>query len=272
MKEIGIKVILSTSNHQQTDGQSERKIQEIQTYFRIYMDFEQKNWKELCPIAQYAINDAESSSTKETPSFVLFGFRRNEKTDEKDVPRQKKMEIIHNEIRNELEWTKDLQKRYYDKNRVEAITLKEGEKVYLRRRNMGEKRFNIRTQRRSSKFDYRKLGPFLVKRCLDYDNYELKLPDRMKIHPVFHISLLSKTVNQENEENIEVHNEDEFEVERIINKRIRKGQVEYLIKWLGYDISETTWEPTKNLFCPDKIQEFEASNSETPGRVIGERS
>ena len=58
MNEIGTTVVLSTSYHQQTDGQTERKIQELQVYFRIYMDYQQTNWLHICPIAQYAINDA----------------------------------------------------------------------------------------------------------------------------------------------------------------------------------------------------------------------
>ena len=91
MKNDGIKVTLSTAHHQQTDGQSERKIQEVQTYFRIYMDFEQKNWKRICPTAQYALNNAESTATKETPNFAVFGTNRNEKKSEhgrmKIIPR-----------------------------------------------------------------------------------------------------------------------------------------------------------------------------------------
>jgi hypothetical protein len=50
---------------------------------------------------------------------------------------------------------------------------------------------------------------------------------------------------------------DEFEVERIIDKRERAdGVVEYLIKWLGYQDDENTWEPQGN--CPlETITEFE---------------
>jgi hypothetical protein len=91
--------------------------------------------------------------------------------------------------------------------------LEKGDRVYLRR-CVGRTNFNIRTLRPSTKLDYLKLGPFTVKRRLEYDNYELKLPSRMKIHAVFHISLLSKTENQETTDNIEI-GEEEYEVERI---------------------------------------------------------
>ena len=64
MKNDGVKTVLSTAHHQQIDGQSERKIQEVQTYFRIYMDFNQENWKKICPTAQYAMNNAEVQQQK----------------------------------------------------------------------------------------------------------------------------------------------------------------------------------------------------------------
>jgi len=51
---------------------------------------------------------------------------------------------------------------------------------------------------------------------------------------------------------------EEYEVELIRNKRIKKGKNEYLIKWKGYDNEEDdTWEPEDNLDCKEKIEEFE---------------
>jgi hypothetical protein len=44
MKSIGSEQLLSSSHHQQTDGQSERKIQEIQAYYRHYLSYDQENW------------------------------------------------------------------------------------------------------------------------------------------------------------------------------------------------------------------------------------
>ena len=69
-----------------------------------------------------------------------------------------------------------------------------------------------------------------------------------------------------------------YEVEKILDKRTKKGKTEYLIKWKGKckaggvlvaqsetlhrvagyeDEAENTWEPTDNLDCEDKIQDFE---------------
>ncbi|GAA0157094.1 hypothetical protein LIER_14433 [Lithospermum erythrorhizon] len=51
-----------------------------------------------------------------------------------------------------------------------------------------------------------------------------------------------------------------YEIEAVRKKRVRKGQVQYLIKWRGWPETENTWEPLRNLLsCSDFIDAFEDS-------------
>ena len=54
--------------------------------------------------------------------------------------------------------------------------------------------------------------------------------------------------------------DEEYSVEKIIDKRFDAyGNIEYLIKWQGYDDKDNTWESIENIYCLDLIDEFETS-------------
>ncbi|KAL4153640.1 hypothetical protein QTP88_001473 [Uroleucon formosanum] len=64
-------------------------------------------------------------------------------------------------------------------------------------------------------------------------------------------------------DNIKVEGEqEEYFVEKILNKRIRNNKVEYFLKWTGYNDIYNTWEPVEYLKCDDLIKEFEKSKQQ----------
>ena len=58
-------------------------------------------------------------------------------------------------------------------------------------------------------------------------------------------------------------NQDEWYVEKIINKRTKKNRIEYLVKWEGYPEWESTWEPLSNLnHAKEAVAEYESHASQ----------
>ncbi|MBW0464839.1 hypothetical protein O181_004554 [Austropuccinia psidii MF-1] len=105
--------------------------------------------------------------------------------------------------------------------------------------------------------------------------YHLKLPLKWKyIHPVFHISFLEpvKTskipnFNQEPPPPIIIE-EEEWEVSLILDSKIKRGKLWYLVEWKGFsqDPERSTWEPAKNLKNgPERLKDFHSLYPEKPG-------
>ena len=51
--------------------------------------------------------------------------------------------------------------------------------------------------------------------------------------------------------------EEKFFVEKVIKMRVnRKGEEEFLVKWLGYPLSQATWEPFENFSGEDACEYY----------------
>ena len=70
------------------------------------------------------------------------------------------------------------------KERLIPINLDEGEQVWLEGRN-------LKTHHLTTKLAPRRYGPFLVDKKLSPVTYCLTLPQSMKVHPIFHVDLLT---------------------------------------------------------------------------------
>jgi hypothetical protein len=74
MEAMGTIQNLSTTFHLETDGQMERTNAILEQYLRAYCNYQQDNWTQLLPIAEFCYNNTQSETTRVTPFFANCGY------------------------------------------------------------------------------------------------------------------------------------------------------------------------------------------------------
>jgi len=121
----------------------------------------------------------------------------------------------------------------------------------------------------------RHLGPFRILEAVESGNlaFRLELLASMgRIHPVFHASLLepyraSSWADrlQELPPPVEVEGELEYEVREILDSKMERRQLFYLVDWVGYGPEERTWEPATNVeHAKDAVADFHRAHPPRP--------
>ena len=242
----------------------------MEQYLRIYCDYQQDDWHDLLPYAEFVYNNTQSSSTLMTPFFANYGYNPrcnlrvndNNRTSINLTAEElvEKFNRLHLTLRANLRQAQEAYKQYYDRHAQEAPVINIGDMVWLNRKN-------IKTTRPSQKLDVKKMGPFKVEAIIGDTKlaYRLDLPPQMRIHPVFHVSLLephrqSSLAGRSQPEPppIEIDGEMEYEVQEIVDSRIHYGRLQYYVEWEGYGPRGRTWEYAEELqnHASDAVVEF----------------
>ena len=192
MGSLDVRLRKSTACHPQTDGQTERVNQSLEQYLRQFCNYEQDNRNNLLKLAEYAYNNLATTATQMSPFFANYGFhpRTNwpvEKESQNPSSRNYAhwMESVHELCVKHLEETRECMRKYYDHSQKEAPSYSVGDLVMLN----GE---NIRMRRAVKKLDAKLSGPFKVVWLVGQGGQlvELELPQRWRVHNVFHKSLI----------------------------------------------------------------------------------
>jgi len=114
------------------------------------------------------------------------------------------------------------------------------------------------------------VGLYTIEEVVLSNAVKLRLPPLMRIHPVVNVSqivwYMEQVKGQKKEEGkpIEVEGVEEWEVEKILNKRKIRGVEKYLVQWKGFTVEGDTWEKKKDLKnAGEALEEFkERMNAE----------
>ena len=179
-----------------------------------------------------------------------------------------KLKALHEDLTEAIKVVQNYQAQYYDAKH-KPIQFQKGDRVWLRS-------VNIRTERQSRKLDWKRLGPFTIIERIGTQAYRLELPKSMKIHPVFHVILLEPYKQSdipgrthELPPPVIIDGEVEYEVEDILDVKISRRRLLYLVKWKDYPDSENSWEPAINVKnTPQLVERFHTRYPEKPRSAI----
>jgi hypothetical protein len=279
-KALDIRLHFTSGYHPEGDGQTERANQTLEQYLRIYCNYQQDNWSELLPLAEFAYNNAPSATTGVSPFFANKGYHPNISVyPERDLTSARArdyavdLDELHEFLRSEMSLA---QKRYQgpaDAKRLPAPDFKVGDQVFVKAKY-------FRSTRPSKKLSEKNLGPYSIIAQVGTHSFTLRLPDTMRsVHPVFHVSQLEPcTPNvipnriQPPPPAIEVDGEPEYEIAEILDSKIdrrrRHCQLLYLVRWAGYEGTdeETSWLLATELGnASELVTDFHSAYPAKPG-------
>ncbi|KAJ3015340.1 hypothetical protein NUW54_g1069 [Trametes sanguinea] len=247
--------------------------QEIETYLRIFINHRQDDWPDWLPLAAFAYRNRVHSATKQTPFFMTHGHHpytgvETHKSLKNETAEQfaKCMKTISQQASAALSIAKEAMKRKYDRHWLEPQNYQPRDLVYVNS-------FHIRTDRPSKKLEDKRYGPFQIVEKIGASAYGLKLPRKWKaIHKVFNkVQLLPvHSPGFPNQPRPEVAVPDILnsmkEPEEILDSKVVRGGLQYLVKWRGLPRSENTWEKRTNLVQSHKslLDAFHWENPTAP--------
>lgn len=270
-KRLGTKFNMSTSNHPQTDGQSERANRTIEEILRCYVSPYHDDWDEHLATVEFAYNDSMQASTGFTPFYANYGrhpysplalyYPPAKKLEEKVsvTAFAESMQQLYREVRLGILKAQERQRAHANKNRRD-VEFKVGDRVWL---SASFRRPHMTVLNAKPKLNPSWLGPFRVKRVINPVVYELELTTAyQKIHPVFHASFLKECLDGEEQfpgrpdyEAVPppdlIEQEEHFWVDCFLNHQYvsykRARYLQWMVRWQGYGESYDSWEFDEDL-------------------------
>ncbi len=263
---------LSSGYHPQTNGQTERKIQELGRYLRASCQEDQHSWSRSLPWAEYAQNSLRQNTMGLTPFQCILGYqpllfpRTGEPSEFPSVDHwfrasERVWDSAHIHLQRAV-WT---HKDFADVRHAPTPLYHPGDRVWLSTRD-------IRLRLPCKKLSPRYIGPFKIQRQINEITYQLQLPPRYRIHPTFHVSVLKPCSSLTPDQ----HEPDEppppeildqpsvYQVRNIMESRRWGGRLEYLVDWEGYEPEEQSWVARDDILDPILLQEFHRNHPNLP--------
>jgi hypothetical protein len=235
----------------------------LKQYLRIYVNYQQNNWIKLLFVAEFAYNNSWHSVIKMNSFTTLY---RNENVsrwkDQIQKDSEKKMlttrfrileiTILRDQLYKRLKEAKENQAKYYDKKHT-LRTFNVEDKILLNFKN-------IHTSKSFKKLDHKYYESFEMQDLVDKQAYKFSLFHTFRIHNVFHVFLLKSFKKRFDEVitsfSIMIDEKRHDEMKLILNNKLYRKRLQYLVKWLSWSNTENQWIYVDDVQIDDLIKDF----------------
>jgi hypothetical protein len=163
-----------------------------------------------------------------------------------------KITILRNQLYKRLKKARKNQAKYYDEKHTFRIFNVE-DKILLNFKN-------IHTFRSFKKLDHKYYQSFEMQDLVDKQAYKFNLIYTFRIHNVFHVFLLKLFKKRFDEVitsfSIMINEERHDEMKLILNRKLYRKKLQYLVKWLNWSNIENQWIYVDNVQVDDLIKNF----------------
>ena len=263
--ELGLELLLSTSHHPQTDGQSERAIQHLVIGLRAFVKANCSSWAKWLSKLSFAYNSTPLPAVGESPFYLLHGFipwfpSTAVIPHTKGIPQLahnvdanafiREITAVRQSARDALAVAQAKQAEAFNKGR-QVEEFQEGDEVLVNPHSLEL----IEVQGQGCKLVQRRIGPFTILEQINEAIYQVNLPPEYCMHPIINIEHLTRYKRRDPElggdtlaELRPEAKEEMYEVERIVgHRRVGRKGILYRVRWKGYGPEEDTYKTEENL-------------------------
>lgn len=183
---------MSSSYHPQSDGQTERLNQTMETYLRYFVHACPSKWYEWLSLAEYWYNTSYHSATGRSPFQALYGYEpKHFGISAEQIVAVLELaswlqgcETMNVLLQQHLARSRLTMKRHADKNKTERH-FSIGDSVFLKLQP------SVQTSLApcaNQKLVFKYFGPLKIVTKIGTMAYKLQLPSSSSIHPLFHVS------------------------------------------------------------------------------------
>ncbi|CAJ0967038.1 unnamed protein product, partial [Ranitomeya imitator] len=174
-----------------------------------------------------------------------------------------RLQQIWTHVVDNLTLSQEKAQRFANRRRCVGPRLRVGDLVWLSSRYVPMKVS-------SPKFKPRFIGPYKISEVLNPVSFRLDLPASFAIHNVFHRSLLRRYVapmvpSVDPPAPVLVEGELEYVVEKILDSRVSRRKLQYLVKWKGYGQEDNSWVFASDVHAADLVRAFHLAHPDRPG-------